>query len=146
MKKTLLLLLVFSIIFPYTLSAAIPTQGKVTSAVKNGLIIRKKPTSKSDRASWSVKLWKDDVFDIKATSGAWFKTTFKGVTGWVYSGPYVEVISKSDTNDDDSEDQPKVPKLKKSAKKEKIKKMKNNERNYTGNIIDISATTDIDMD
>ncbi len=140
MKKAFVLLLAICLFSPLSLLAATPKKGRVTSKVKHGLTIRKKPTSKSKNLS-PPYMWAGDTFKIKAVSGKWFKTTFKGVTGWVYSGKYVDVIEYSDDEEDNSE-KSKVPSLKKSAKKVTVKTIKPTDKNYTGKIVDIEATSD----
>ncbi len=141
MKKAFVLILAICLLSPIVVLAATPKRGSVTNVIVNGLIIRVSPTSKSDRASWDVKMWAGDTFDIEAVSGNWFKTTFKGVTGWVYSGNgYVDIIEYAD--DEDTNNPNKLPRLKRSAKKVKIKKMKPTEKNYSGTVVDIVATSD----
>ena len=140
MKKAFVLILAICLFSPLSLLAATPKKGRVTSKVKHGLTIRKKPTSKSKKIS-PPYMWAGDTFKIKAVSGKWFKTTYKGVTGWVYSGKYVDVIETSDDEEDNTE-KTKVPNLKKSAKKANVKLLKPTDKNYTGKIIDIEATSD----
>ena len=140
MKKAFVLFLAICLFSPLVLFAAKPKKGKVTSKVKHGLTIRKKPTSKSKKIS-PPYMWAGDTFKIKAVSGKWFKTTYKGVTGWVYSSKYVDVIEYSD--EEDEVEKSKVPQLKKSGKKATVKKIKPTDKNYTGKIVDIVATSDL---
>ena len=136
MKKALVLLLAICLFSPLSLFAAKPKKGKVTSVVKNGLTIRKKPTTKSAKYS-PPYMWAGDTFTIKAVSGKWYKTTYKGITGWVYSGKgYVKVIEYADEEDDDVKD--KLPKLKKSAQTAKVKKLKPTDKVIAGDIVDIA--------
>ena len=124
---------------PLSLFAAKPKKGKVTSVVKHGLTIRKKPTTKSKKVG--SYMWAGDTFNIKAVSGKWYKTTYKGTTGWVYSGKgYVKVIEYADEEDSDTKE--KLPKLKESAQKIKIKKLKPSEKVISGDIVDISASSE----
>lgn len=140
MKKALVLLLAICLFSPLSLFAAKPQKGKVTSVVKNGLTIRKKPTTKSKKYS-PPYMWAGDTFTIKAVSGKWYKTTYKGITGWVYSGKgYVKVIEYADEEDDDVKD--KLPKLKKSAQKAKVKKLKPTEKVVAGDIVDIASSSE----
>ena len=140
MKKALVLLLTICLFSPLSLLAAKPKKGKVTSVVKNGLTIRKKPTTKSKKYS-PPYMWAGDTFNIKAVSGKWFKTTYKGITGWVYSGKgYVKVIEYADEEDDDVKE--KLPKLKKSAQNAKIKKLKPTDKVIAGDIVDIVASSE----
>ena len=86
-------------------------------------------------------MWAGDTFNIKAVSGKWYKTTYKGTTGWVYSGKgYVKVIEYADEEDSTSKE--KLPKLKESAQKIKIKKLKPSEKVISGDIVDISASSE----
>jgi hypothetical protein len=86
-------------------------------------------------------MWAGDTFTIKAVSGKWFKTTYKGVTGWVYSGKgYVKVIEYADEEDDEKKE--KLPKLKNSAQKAKIKKLKPTDKVIAGDIVDIAASSE----
>ena len=95
MKKAIVLILAICLFSPLSLLAAKPKKGQVTSVVKHGLNIRKKPTTKSKKTG--SYMWAGDSFSIKAVSGKWFKTTYKGVTGWVYSGKgYIKVTEYAD--------------------------------------------------
>ncbi len=140
MKKAFVLMLAICLFSPLSLLAAKPKKGKVSSVVKNGLTIRKKPTTKSSKYS-PPYMWAGDTFNIKAVSGKWFKTTYKGVTGWVYSGKgYVKVIEYADEEDDEKKE--KLPKLKNSAQKAKIKKLKPTDKVIAGDIVDIAASSE----
>ncbi len=139
MKKAFVLILAICLFSPLSLFAAKPKKGKVTSVVKHGLTIRKKPTTKSKKVG--SYMWAGDTFNIKAVSGKWYKTTYKGTTGWVYSGKgYVKVIEYADEEDSDTKE--KLPKLKESAQKIKIKKLKPSEKVISGDIVDISASSE----
>ena len=139
MKKALVVLLAICLFSPLYLMGATPKKGQVTSVVKRGLTIRKKPTTKSKKTG--TYMWAGDSFSIKAVSGKWFKTTYKGVTGWVYSGKgYIKVTEYAD--DEDSNTKEKLPKLKESAQKAKIKTLKPSEKVITGDIVDISASSE----
>ena len=139
MKKAFVLILTICLFSPLSVFSATPKKGKVTSVVKHGLTLRAKPTTKSKKTG--VYIWAGDTFNIKSVSGKWYKTTFKGVNGWVYSGKgYVKVIEYADEDDEDVKD--KLPKLKQSAQKVKIKKLKPTDRVITGDIVDIAASTD----
>lgn len=139
MKKAFVLILAICLFSPLSLFAAKPKKGKVTSVVKHGLTIRKKPTTKSKKVG--SYMWAGDTFNIKAVSGKWYKTTYKGTTGWVYSGKgYVKVIEYADEEDSTSKE--KLPKLKESAQKIKIKKLKPSEKVISGDIVDISASSE----
>ena len=140
MRKAFVMLLAISLFSPLSLSAATPKKGKVTSVVKHGLTVRVKPTTKSKKTG--TYIWAGDTFNISAVSGKWFKTTFKGVKGWVYSGKgYVKVIEYAD--DDDSDEKDKLPKLKVSAQKVKVKKLKPDDKVIVGDIVDIAASSEI---
>lgn len=139
MKKAIVLILAICLFSPLTIFAAKPKKGKVTSVVKRGLTIRKKPTTKSKKVG--SYMWAGDTFNIKAVSGKWYKTTFKGVTGWVYSGKgYVKVIEYADEENTDTKD--KLPKLKESAQNAKIKQLKPTDRVIVGDIVDIAASSE----
>lgn len=139
MKKAFVLILAICLFSPLSLFAAKPKKGKVTSVVKHGLTLRAKPTTKSKKTG--VYIWAGDTFNIKAVSGKWYKTTFKGTKGWVYSGKgYVKVIEYADEEDSDTKE--KLPKLKESAQKIKIKKLKPSEKVISGDIVDISASSE----
>lgn len=139
MKKAFVVILAICLFSPLSLLAATPKKGKVTSVVKHGLTVRVKPTTKSKKTG--TYIWAGDTFNISAVSGKWFKTTFKGVKGWVYSGKgYVKVIEYADDEDDDKKD--KLPKLKESAQKAKVKKVKPTDKVVVGNIVDIAASSD----
>ena len=139
MKKALVLLLTICLFSPLSLLAAKPKKGKVTSVVKHGLTIRKKPTTKSKKVG--SYMWAGDTFNIKSVSGKWYKTTFKGTTGWVYSGKgYVKVIEYADEEDDDIKE--KLPKLKNSAQKAKVKNLKPTDKVIMGDIVDIAASSE----
>lgn len=138
MKKAFVLVLAICLFYPLSLLAATPKKGKVTSVVKNGLIIRTKPTSDSSRTG--AKMWAGDTFEIKSVSGKWFQTTFKGVTGWVFSGRgYVEII-ESDDDDADSGKYENKPRLRRSGQKFKVKKMKPSDKIIFGRIVELTAT------
>ena len=140
MKKALVLFLTICLFSPLSLWAAKPKKGQVTSVVKHGLTIRKKPTTKSKKSS-PPYMWAGDTFTIKAVSGKWYKTTYKGVTGWVYSGKgYVKVIEYADEEDDDVKE--KLPKLKKSAQKAKVKSLKPKDTDIMADQVDIAASTE----
>lgn len=140
MKKAFIVILAICFFSPLLLLAATPKKGKVTSVVKHGLTVRVKPTTKSKKTG--TYIWAGDTFNISAVSGKWYKTTFKGVKGWVYSGKgYVKVIEYAD--DDDSDDKDKLPKLKGSAQKVKIKKLKPTDKVVVGDIVDIAASSEI---
>ena len=135
MKKALIFTLVSFLLFETAVLFAdsVPTKGRVTSAVINGLIIRKKPTTNSARTG--VKMYAGTEFDISKVSGKWYKTTKGGVTGWVYSGKYVEIIAEKEDDDDVSERKNKIPRLTKSIKTVKVKAIKPGNKNYTGNFV-----------
>ena len=140
MKKAFVLILAICLFSPLSLFAAKPKKGKVTSVVKHGLTIRKKPTTKSKKLS-PPYMWSGDTFNIKSVSGKWYKTTYKGVTGWVYSGKgYVKVIEYAD--EDDSNTKEKLPKWKESAQKAKVKKLKPTDKVIVGDIVDIAASSE----
>lgn len=139
MKKAFVLILAICLFSPFSLFAAKPKKGQVTSVVKHGLTIRKKPTTKSKKTG--TYMWAGDSFSIKAVSGKWYKTTYKGVTGWVYSGKgYVKVTEYAEEEEEETKE--KLPKLKKSAQKAKIKKLKPSETLISGDIVDISASSE----
>ncbi len=139
MKKAFVLMLAICLFSPLSLLAAKPKKAKVTSVVTRGLTIRKKPTTKSKKTG--SYMWAGDSFSIKAVSGKWFKTTFKGVTGWVYSGRgYVKVTEYADEEDDDVKE--KLPKMKKSAQKAKVKSLKPTDKVIMGDIVDIAASSE----